>query len=152
MAAYLPYKLQIQLKRKIYPRGIEVKELGIQELHYLNFTSFEIKPILRPLSDLIKIININDDSFTPLYYLNRMRGVMLSIEEYDLFEDDGNCLICKYAGVYSFYFELQTMSFYDNGVNGISPQLEMFKKLHEWHFDLYGLIDCGLAIDINTLK
>jgi hypothetical protein len=24
-------------------------------------------------------------------------------------------------------------------------------KLFEWHFDVFGLIDAGLAIDINTL-
>ena len=27
-----------------------------------------------------------------------------------------------------------------------------FEKLLEWHFDVFGLIDAGLAIDINTLK
>lgn len=25
-------------------------------------------------------------------------------------------------------------------------------KLHSWHFDIYGLIDAGLAIDINTIN
>lgn len=27
-----------------------------------------------------------------------------------------------------------------------------FEKLVSWHFDVFGLIDKGLAIDINTLK
>jgi hypothetical protein len=27
-----------------------------------------------------------------------------------------------------------------------------FNKLLEWHFDVYGLIENNLAIDINTLK
>jgi hypothetical protein len=26
------------------------------------------------------------------------------------------------------------------------------EKLLEWHFDIYGLIEAGLAIDINTLE
>jgi hypothetical protein len=26
------------------------------------------------------------------------------------------------------------------------------QKLFEWHFDVFGLISKGLAIDINTLK
>lgn len=26
------------------------------------------------------------------------------------------------------------------------------EKLHEWHFDVFGLIENGLAIDINTLN
>lgn len=28
----------------------------------------------------------------------------------------------------------------------------LVQKLFEWHFDVFGLIDAGLAIDINTLK
>jgi len=27
-----------------------------------------------------------------------------------------------------------------------------FEKLISWHFDVFGLIEKGLAIDINTLK
>ena len=34
---------------------------------------------------------------------------------------------------------------------GIGYQLDMFNKLFEWNFDVFGLIDKGLAIDINTL-
>lgn len=28
----------------------------------------------------------------------------------------------------------------------------LMQKLIEWHFDVFGLIEKGLAIDINTLK
>lgn len=28
----------------------------------------------------------------------------------------------------------------------------VIQKLFEWHFDVFGLIDAGLAIDINTLN
>jgi hypothetical protein len=31
-------------------------------------------------------------------------------------------------------------------------EIIVYKMLLEWHFDVYGLIDKGLAIDINTLK
>ncbi len=34
----------------------------------------------------------------------------------------------------------------------INSQLELFQKLYEWHFDIHGLIEQGLAIDINTVK
>ena len=30
-------------------------------------------------------------------------------------------------------------------------QMQLFQRLFEWHFDIYGLIPAGLAIDINTL-
>jgi hypothetical protein len=35
---------------------------------------------------------------------------------------------------------------------GVGHQLDLFQKLFEWHFDVFGLIEQGLAIDINTLK
>ena len=28
----------------------------------------------------------------------------------------------------------------------------IYQKLCEWHFDIFGLIDAGLAVDINTVK
>ena len=31
-------------------------------------------------------------------------------------------------------------------------RLDQWQKLFEWHFDVFGLIDAGLAIDINTLE
>ena len=34
---------------------------------------------------------------------------------------------------------------------GIGHQLELFQCLFEWHFDVFGLIEQGLAIDINPL-
>jgi len=35
---------------------------------------------------------------------------------------------------------------------GVGHQLDMFDLLHEWHFDTRGLIEKGLAIDINILE
>jgi hypothetical protein len=29
---------------------------------------------------------------------------------------------------------------------------EIVKQLHSWHFDTFGLIEAGLAVDINTIK
>lgn len=34
----------------------------------------------------------------------------------------------------------------------VSNQLEMFEKLFELHFDLFGLIEKGLALNINNVK
>lgn len=35
---------------------------------------------------------------------------------------------------------------------GVGHQKQLFEKLYEWHFDIDGLIEKGLAIDINTLE
>ncbi len=34
----------------------------------------------------------------------------------------------------------------------LENRYKVVKKLFEWHFDIFGLIPAGLAIDINTLK
>ena len=40
---------------------------------------------------------------------------------------------------------------YPEEVRGMWPQY-ILEKLFEWHFDVFGLIEKGLAIDINTIK
>jgi hypothetical protein len=112
----------------------------------------DLKPILRPLSDLTKEIEHNGERFVPIIELNRMRGVTVEPSDYKELFDDREAYGCKWGFTYSFYFDKQTMSFYDNQVAGVSPQWDMFQKLIEWHFDVFNLIDQGLAVDINTLK
>lgn len=88
-----------------------------------------IKPILRPL-DLTKEIEVNGEKFVPHTSIENL----FDIEDFDGFlnylvkrEDDGNV-----------YISLQ-------------KQYQIIQKLHEWHFDTFGLIDAGLAIDINKV-
>ena len=38
------------------------------------------------------------------------------------------------------------------GLNLATWSYRTIEKLYEWHFDIHGLIEKGLAIDINTLK
>jgi len=38
------------------------------------------------------------------------------------------------------------------GLNPATWSHRVITKLQEWHFDVFGLIENGLAIDINTLK
>jgi len=79
------------------------------------------KPILRPLSDLTKEIEVNGETFVP-------------IEEYD-------------------YLRLDEISTLVGGCNAMKfIQARELELLYEMHFDIYGLIEKGLAIDINTLN
>ncbi len=98
----------------------------------------DVKPFLRSLSKLTEPIMVegyNDGKpFVPIIELNKMRGV--ATDSYDELFNDGDCFGCKWGGVFSFYFEKQTLSFYDNRVYGVSPLLDMFKMLYRWHFNL----------------
>jgi hypothetical protein len=82
----------------------------------------EFKLILRPLSDLITEINIDfDDEKFTPYEVIRRKGGCNS--------------------------EVGLHSKIDKGTLGIKFAV----MLLEWHFDVFGLIEKGLAIDINTL-
>lgn len=91
--------------------GQMISSLGFEEDDvYLD----EVKPILRPLSDLTKEIELNGEKFVP-------------IQETDIdipFTSDLLFLVT--------YGDVQ--------------------KLLEWHFDVFGLIENNLAIDINKSK
>lgn len=86
-----------------------------------------IKPILRPLSDLTELMPNNETSYVSyLWY-----GIISTNS--DSFSKD---------------------EFYENCSLGSIEFLPIMvlNKLLEWHFDIYGLIEQGLAIDINTLN
>ena len=121
IAPYLPYNL-----------SVFIEDFGIESLKGVAFgevitehdnAAFEsTKPILRPLSDLIKEIEVNGDRFVPLERMFKGRLPYLSQEEID--DMIKWPLIKPYATVSQF---------------------------HEMHFDTFGLIDAGLALDINQL-
>lgn len=59
----------------------------------------------------------------------------------------------KFVPKDKFYFKNMSRPDYIIESNMLYGKLEIgiYEKLLEWHFDLYGLIKKGLAIDINTL-
>ena len=123
LAPYLPYELKI-LNGKEYDivNGIDNKTvISLFRGHLENFTTIEnVKPILRPLSDLTKEIKVNGNLFTPNHH--PLFKIFISADM-DWFIDN-----CPF--------------FVDYG---------QVQKLLEWHFDVFGLIELGLAIDKNTL-
>ena len=142
LTPYLPYKLKYIDKdsgetttMRTISAEINLIDLGWGNAHELK----EFKPILRPLSDLTKEIEHNkisrtwcnkDDKVTPSELLKRCS--LLSIREDGHFSEDngdGTCTGYLYGGASYSTIEL----------------------LLSWHFDVFGLIDKGLAIDINTL-
>jgi len=124
-------KLELKHLKGYFGTGlkVELEEQGIEVLtiRLLNSCSIDgIKPILRPLSDLTKEIEVNGEKFVPMNFINELAFV--NILGYSDFED-----LIKPLGI-------NECSFW---------QIE---KLSEWHFDVFGLIEKGLAIDFNTLN
>lgn len=84
-----------------------------------------VKPILRPLSDLKTEINHNEEILIPVNWINE------------------NFIGAKYDDDIKTIFRFKTYS---------HLPFDLFHKLLEWHFDVFGLIGKGLAVDINTLS
>ena len=130
LAPYLPYELKI-LNGKEYDivNGIDNKTvISLFRGHLENFTTIEnVKPILRPLSDLTKEIEFDNEKFTP--------------------SKD------KYWGMNSFQYHINQFENWESPsayLNSRAPY-GLLLVLIKWHFDVFGLIEAGLAIDINTL-
>jgi len=126
LAAYLPYGVKLS---KIHVLNIGN---GIGSLsHILTTKNDQYKMILRPLSDLFKEIECNGEKLIPI---ERLRSEFLNI-----------------------YFEIGILnSLVIKGKNEnfiiYSSTILINEKLCEWHFDIFGLIDAGLSVDINTVK
>ena len=127
LAPYLPYGLRMKAYKNT-GKLIKLDDSCVQikfDKHYSEYHYFmEIKPILRPLSDLTKEIEHNEEKFVPHKKFFR--------EAYQLIQNEleitNNKPLCDYF------------------------TWEIMQKLFEWHFDVFGLIEKGLAIDINTLE
>jgi len=101
-------------------------------------------PILRPISDLYKPLK---DGTIPIVELAK-----IAFPEYkDWALDDKYIFTTKKSGMsITFRFRENHHSFVSNtGVN--EYQMQLFDYLNEHHFDYRGLIEKGLAIDINAI-
>ena len=133
LAPYLPYQLKCKTEHSIAILAalttidiyecasfVEVPLDMVGENGMVHFEDF--KPILRPLSDLTKEIEVNGEVFTPLYWIDK-----------NLNHDKSMGLVIG-----------------SNGFVEMNHWVE-FEKLFEWNFDVFGLIEKGLAIDINNI-
>lgn len=137
LAAYLPYGLHFLMESEPNSKEPNIDELksidaGINIINFgLGNAKFitEIKPLLRSLSDLTKEIEVNGERFVPIDYL----WFSVIGTDADSFNKD---------------------DFYENCELGAIEFLpfKVIPLLFEWHFDCFGLIEAGLAIDLNTIK
>jgi len=158
IVGYLPYKLKIKdnfMKCIIDLKGIAENGDLIFNWNNINYSrlsdcniitnNVDIKPILRPISDLKKEINIDGVNdcigFTPIEKLAKLNNYTNSED----FKFDGQ------------NFTYTNMKYFDddylNSGTQVCPEsIDMIQLLYKWHFDIHGLIEKGEAIDINTLE
>jgi hypothetical protein len=136
----------------------------------------DIKPILRPLSDLTKEIEHNGESFVPIVELFKMRTQSTGDKIFDYYIENDTAILrlegqqldnltfrCFFEvdiepGQVMFSIASETWDDFgageliDESINMCGNEMMMFKKLYSWHFDMDDLIGSGLAIDINYIR
>lgn len=132
---YLDTKL-----KGIDEQGNQVEIVGVKnETYFINSGNTyaygdiqSFKPILRPLSDLTKEIKNGTIKFIPA-------EVLFSVDNSELEE------FRTYGKIPEYWKDSLKVKplYYD---------FYQVQLLFEWHFDVFGLIEKGLAIDINNLK
>jgi hypothetical protein len=147
LAPYLPYGLKLKINTSIgtFDRNFE---LDCGHDFNLHLSQGNVKPILRPLSDLAFELSLHK---TVLHQIAIDLGLLKDdnfIFEYD-FSDYGNfgnsenvCLIDSRANTVISIPKIHLEK---------ALTYEIFNKLVSEHFDVFGLIDKGLAISIHDI-
>lgn len=130
LAAYLPYGLKVQFT------PFKNQILDFENIKFVLVSEY-CKPILRPLSDLTNQIDWKGQRFYPIERL-------LSADEDDLNEF---YLTGNLNPHWESFMKITNSRHLIRGID-----YWMIEGMFEWHFDVFGLIEKGLAIDINTLK
>lgn len=130
LAPYLPYGLKMKLLN--FPIGDGIRTLELDCGHDFNFylSNNYVRPILRTLSDLDKEI--------PWNFSGKDFGMPIKFSDKGFFRAN---ILKPYT--------------FDNITNGhfdMKGQLKFFTYLFAHHFDVFGLIEAGLGIDINTIS
>ena len=129
LAPYLPYELKVMRNINGQSFIIEIKE---SSLFYVSIVHQD-KPILHPLLDLTKEIEVDGEKFVPI---DRLRKELPVLNQWRF----NNETLEFYSLNYGRFYGLAVMPFM------------VVQRLFEMHFDVFGLIGEGLAIDKNTLK
>lgn len=142
LAAYLPYRMQFIVEVPVWEGNPPEPSHMIEQTETLTVENiakclqFSICPILRPLTDLVKHVDLPGHE--------NMTVAAKEIWPLGLKEDYG--------------FEMDFImpkEWNDKMKQTPIPYIWAYHEVEsmlEYHFDVFGLIEAGLAIDINTIK
>lgn len=153
LAAY-DYRCKLKIKDddgvffEDYIKTVNIKHetIEINEGWTFDFSNGEhwgiVFPLLRPLSNLTKEIEIDGKKFVPIVELAKLAYPDLA------WEFDRTRAISEWNSERAYFFFNKNSFFACFFNNSIPNQLVLFQKLFEWHFDIFGLIDQGLALPL----
>lgn len=142
LAPYLPYGLKLYRAElnKIYDLVVYNPSLTFAEGYIISEVTLEgngVKPILRPLSDLTEL----GVDFATEHSINLLIGKDGNY---------GNTTLSVYKGKLTIEIENEEDYPKTERVDFITIQT-IYDELLKNHYDIFGLIEKGLAVDINSL-
>lgn len=151
LAPYLPYGVWMQIID--YPfKGTNSRrllELDCGHDFHLHLKQGNVRLELRPLSDLSKEIEVNGERFIPIM-------VMFGGADYAKYDYNINIIdkpiLGKYIQISVKDLGDPCISFGLKNINNNMLNLDNWELLFKWHFDVFNLIENGLAVDVNTLN
>ena len=159
IVGYLPYELKAIFSKRVYNvygvdnDCIKIKNTWIKgnttNSHDYTLSLKHIKLILRPISSMT-----NEEAYqlgVLIANKNEMEDKTVGIGKITVGEWE--VPIINYADIDGEEYSFMVM-FFNHGIsatNGNNITFEAYEWLYENHFDIYGLIKQGIAIDINTL-
>lgn len=157
LCGYLPYGLKVRMPaiNKSTCRRYEMGTVGclysdcsIVCHDVVNSTPDWYKPILLPISALTEPM---EDGSVPIVELAKIAYKWQKWDEKRINKNNG----VLEGSPYDFWFSEEKREFMlcdGGGYLHINNQLQLFEYLYSHHFDIYGLITAGLAIDKRTLN
>lgn len=163
IAPYLPYGLKVQHESidEDVTEICNIESLSLDCVTFDNGCDFYfddseydnpiIKPLLRPLSDLYKEINgvvgiielAKIEHPCSAYHILRSKVVEVA-------GDNQSSMSFKYDLEDNYFINSNFDC--DDEYYPIMYQLDLFTYLFHHHYDIFGLIDKGLAIDLNSIS
>ena len=156
-------KLELKTLAPYLPYGLKIRYIERNETHIFNSYNIDavcseqnhLKPILRPLSDLTKEIEVNGEKFVPIVELSK---IAYSERKIKAFSKNG-VIYNHLVGFVDFDYNPEQFSFvsrhYNKEMNcignfNVPNQLLLFNKLFEWHFNVLNLPE-NLYVNYNNI-
>lgn len=142
LSAYLPYGVKVVIKDTVVELWMlcATSAQTRPSVHGYTYCQFkDLKPILRPLSYLTKDIECNGKIISPYREVNKILNGGIFTPHFNNIEFN------EYGSLRIDFGD------HDSGYSINLETIPVINYLLSLHFDIFGLIDAGLAIDINTL-
>lgn len=109
-----------------------------------------LKPILRPLRLLTEEIIHEGKKFVPIVELSKIIG--LQLDEYSFDSVKSHCEVYTWGDCFGYHITERYFYYiqYDE-IADVKNQDKLWQKMYELKFDIYNLVDSGLAIDSTTV-